>query len=194
MAKILWEFISPEKDDFFLPESEDITDFEKNEQEKYDGGGIQLKKMMNTPFGLAMVDDSMNPFKEIQILVFHTDFVITNQIAEKIEGTPGVEILKIISPYRGALAVGKCFNSTDVRREIENRVIKKEIPNAQIKAKVDELRAKLSKFDAWSILVFPNGYADYCVLQEGKEEEYQKLSELYEASLPYNNGVLIKSD
>lgn len=192
--KIKWELINSDDDtDAFFPDDE-ISDYEKSEEDNYEMGGMVTKKVMQTPFGFAVVDDGLNPFKDIQILVFHTDFYITKKVKDDIETTPGVEVLKILTPYRGSLCVGKCFNSTDVRREIEKRIIKKEIPNEQIRLDVDDLKQKLSAYDNWSILVHPNGYIDYAYLTGDNAEQYNKLVELYSNAVLLNNGILINKN
>lgn len=192
--KILWESINDEsEEDFFFPDDEG-SDYEKSEEDKYEMGSMVTRKLMQTPFGLAVVDDGMNPFKNIQILVFHTDFYITKKVKTDIETTPGVEVLKILTPYRGSLSVGKCFNSTDVRREIEKRLIKKEIPNEQIRKQVDALKERLSTFESWTILVHPNGYIDYAYLTKDNAENYNKLVELYNEAISLNNGLLINNE
>lgn len=194
--RILWELMSVEdEDDAFLPDDE-INDFDKEEDEKYSPfGEMQTKKIMPTPFGLAVIDNSLNPFRKIQFFQFHTDFYLTQKILNIIETTPGVETLRFLTPYRGILSVGKIFNSTDVRREIERRVIKNDIPNAEIKNQIEKLKTELSKYKSWSILVFPNGYADYCYLKDdnSNKEEYDKVVNLYVESLNYNHGVLLQS-
>jgi hypothetical protein len=50
----------------------------------------------------------------------HTNFNITEKIRDKIEKSEGVEALKICSRYRFFLGVGKMFEFTDVRNNIEN--------------------------------------------------------------------------
>jgi hypothetical protein len=197
MARITWELLNTEEDDILLPEDDSqMSDFEKEEEEKYGDFGLQTKKMMNTPFGLAIVDNGMNPFKRMQLFAFHTDFHISAKIAETIEAVPGVEVLKILTPYRGVLSIGKIFDATSVRREITNKLTKKDIVHPVIREKVEELKGKLSQFNAWSIYVFPNGTADYCAVKPDNSnlEEYNTITELYREAVKYSNGVLIQSN
>lgn len=49
----------------------------------------------------------------------HTNFNITGEIKDKIEKSEGVEVLKICSRYRFFLGVGRMFDFTDVRNNIE---------------------------------------------------------------------------
>lgn len=49
----------------------------------------------------------------------HTNFNITEEILDKLNSTEGVEILKICSRYRFFVGVGRMFDFTDVRQNIE---------------------------------------------------------------------------
>jgi hypothetical protein len=49
----------------------------------------------------------------------HTNFNLTEDIKRKINKIEGVEILKIYSRYRFFIGIGKMFNFTEVRKNIE---------------------------------------------------------------------------
>jgi hypothetical protein len=192
--KLIWELLNSDEEDIFMPDEEgEVSDYEKEEKEEYDGS-TQTKRIMNTPFGIAVIDNGMNPFKKMQLFQFHTDFYLSSKIVKLIEKTPGVEVLKILTPYRGILSVGKAFNSTDVRREIDKRVVKKEMVNPALKIQLEKLKEQLKPYKSWSILLLPNGYADYCVLKDDNSnlDEFNKLNSLYEESLPLNGGLVFK--
>lgn len=53
----------------------------------------------------------------------HTNFDITESIKSAVEKTNGVEILKICSRYRFFIGVGKMFNFSEVRKEIESNTL-----------------------------------------------------------------------
>jgi len=50
----------------------------------------------------------------------HTNFNITKEIKDKLNRTEGVEILKICSRYRFFIGIGRMFDFTDVRKNIED--------------------------------------------------------------------------
>ena len=54
--------------------------------------------------------------------VGHTNFNITNSIKKALEESEGVEILKLTSRYRFFIGVGRMFDFTDVRRDIEEKL------------------------------------------------------------------------
>ena len=55
--------------------------------------------------------------------VGHTNFNITKTIKDTLNSAEGVEILKINSRYRFFIGVGKMFDFTDVRTNIEEKLL-----------------------------------------------------------------------
>ena len=49
----------------------------------------------------------------------HTNFNITKAVKERLENVRGVEVLKICSRYRFFIGVGRMFDFSEVRKEIE---------------------------------------------------------------------------
>jgi hypothetical protein len=88
---------------------------------------------INHAKNLVMMPMSEDMLKELSILtnfdcwLAHTNFDITHGIKNKLNKIPGVEVLKIFSRYRFFIAVGKLFDFTEVRTNIENEIIPKEI-------------------------------------------------------------------
>ena len=54
----------------------------------------------------------------------YTNFDITHQISDKMKIVNGVEALKIMSRYTFCGGVGKLFNFSSVRKEIEDAICK----------------------------------------------------------------------
>lgn len=79
----------------------------------------EVKNMMNTPFGIWSVDDSMNPFKQFKFWMGHTNFSIGRNGKSIIKRVGGVEVLKILTRYRFLIGVGELYNIRDVRTNIE---------------------------------------------------------------------------
>lgn len=55
----------------------------------------------------------------------HTNFNITTSIKDKLNEVDGVEVLNVMSRYRFFIGIGKMFDFSDVRKEIEKAVISK---------------------------------------------------------------------
>lgn len=79
----------------------------------------------------SIVPISEELIKEITILsnfdcwMGHTNFDITPIIKEELNNIPGIEVLKICSRYRFFVGIGSMFNFTDVRKDIETKIIPK---------------------------------------------------------------------
>lgn len=59
---------------------------------------------------------------EFDFRIMHTNFNITGDVAEVIEGVDGVETLEIFTRYRARVGIGKCFVFRDVRDKIATAV------------------------------------------------------------------------
>tara|TARA_R110002096_G_scaffold58619_4_gene147485 strand:- start:537 stop:956 length:420 start_codon:yes stop_codon:yes gene_type:complete len=74
----------------------------------------------------AMPEDLSN---EIQMItnfdcwLGHTNFNITKSLKDRLENIRGVEVLKICSRYRFFIGVGRMFDFSNVRKEIEESFI-----------------------------------------------------------------------
>ena len=55
--------------------------------------------------------------------VGHTNFNITAEIKDKVNRVDGVEILKIHSRYRFFIGIGKMFDFSSVRQDIEKAIL-----------------------------------------------------------------------
>ena len=55
----------------------------------------------------------------------HTNFNITNSIKNKLNEVDGIEVLNIISRYRFFIGIGKMFEFTEVRKDIEKTILSK---------------------------------------------------------------------
>ena len=55
----------------------------------------------------------------------HTNFNLTEEIKENLNKIDGIEVLKICSRYRFFVGFGKMFDFSDVRKNIENRILNK---------------------------------------------------------------------
>jgi len=55
----------------------------------------------------------------------HTNFNITTSIKNKLNEVDGIEVLNVVSRYRFFIGVGKMFQFSDVRKDIEETIISK---------------------------------------------------------------------
>jgi len=52
----------------------------------------------------------------------HTNFDLTPKIKEVLDGIAGVEVMRICTRYRFFIGVGRMFDFSEVRRDIENKL------------------------------------------------------------------------
>lgn len=107
----------------FLDESE-IT-YEEMEALKRELETDKYPQSQEMSSSLAITDELLSQvsmLSNFDCWVGHTNFNITNTIKTALEGAEGVEILKITSRYRFFIGVGRMFDFTDVRRDIEEKL------------------------------------------------------------------------
>jgi hypothetical protein len=137
MKKIMWEnwnekekeLLEPAQDPFLLPN--DIDNEEQNEIEQLLSSSSMLSPMIDfqqpiihTPFGVVPSDSVLKPSDRWECWMGYTNFDLTHQVSDKIKVINGVEALKIMSRYTFCVGVGKMFQFTSVRKEIENAICK----------------------------------------------------------------------
>lgn len=208
MKKVfIWEkWVNPvgnkKEEDTFLPERQYEENFEEEEVK-------QRKRILSanyfaaTPFGLLPIAEHNDPEKEFDFWVCHTDFVITEEYAEIIAETLGVEISNFFSPYRFRIAVGKAFTFKEVKNRIEAALRDNEVESEQyiIPPKVNEtLKGEIlekakelgndSKF--WLLLALPNGTIETSKPKDFKS--HQRKKQIMAEARDLAGGILIASD
>lgn len=166
----------------------------------------ELPAIMSTPWGPFRVNDRMNPYRQFEFWMGHTNFNIDQAAKDVLDNTLGVEVLFIISPLRFMVAKGKMFEWRDVRIEIEKGLCGKHALDEQIESiqdpdtceKVGKLKEDLIKaYDHWAIYVFPNGEYAYAYVKDDNEGEIEKFMadvELYRKSVELSGGILLQSE
>lgn len=77
-------------------------------------------KVISSPMGLIPYNEHTAPGNIFNFWIGHTNFNITYNISNLIKDTNGVEILDIFTRYRFRIAIGKCFDETFVKKEIND--------------------------------------------------------------------------
>jgi hypothetical protein len=95
---------------------------EEQEEEVYNSNttssGIPL-----LPISKELMDD-MAMLANFDCWVGHTNFDITKETRNILNQTEGVELLKVLSRYRFFIGIGKMFDFKEVRKSIENSLMK----------------------------------------------------------------------
>lgn len=116
-------------------EDEDIEKFYSGEYERI--GDEREKNFVETtivtkhPYKIALTQVGAIPFYEntlpSKLFKFwegHTNFSISQKVANVIERTEGVETLDIFTKYRARISIGRVFNSREVRQNIQKNIDK----------------------------------------------------------------------
>lgn len=124
-------------DKFNLPNDNEDEDLENLYSGKYEemafkeeNNIVDTSTITKKPFRIAITQAGAIPFYEntlpSKLFKFwegHTNFNISQKVAKAVEKTDGVEILDVFSRYRMRIAVGKAFDSREVRQDIQNNVL-----------------------------------------------------------------------
>lgn len=104
-------------------EEEDLS-FDDDDDEIDDNN--PLKNLLMMPLSENMIQE-LSVISNFDCWIAHTNFDITYGIKNKLNKIEGVEVLKIFSRYRFFVGIGKMFDFAEVRKNIENEIIPKEI-------------------------------------------------------------------
>jgi len=94
------------------------------EEEDIDMSMYQQKpvKAISTPMGIIPCTENTASGKIFNFWIGHTNFNITSIIAKTIEEIDGVETLDIFTRYRFRVGIGKAFNESKVKEDINYTV------------------------------------------------------------------------
>jgi hypothetical protein len=81
----------------------------------------ELNTMM--PITNQLIED-VTMLSNFDCWIGHTNFDITPKIKDKLNQIPGIELLKICSRYRFFVGIGQMFDFKEVRKTIEQNLIK----------------------------------------------------------------------
>lgn len=199
--KIIWQHwqnpYGNEESEFV---DEDKSPWELREELEESPKAFKVRPVIPTPLGFVPVYPFQNFSETFEFWMGHTNFDITQDVSDKIEATPGVEFLDVITRYCFRIAIGKAFNGTDVKLNIQQNLNamppkKGEINPHDMKLdkvtrdKVTLIQETIKKeFLYWAIYVMPNGEID--AGGANTEEGYDMHLELYKGAQEVAGGVI----
>ena len=149
---------------------------------------------METPLGYFILDDALNPYKQFEFWVGHTNFDITRSVADTIMACPGVEVFELLSRYRFIIGIGQLFAFQDVRANLQQQLCGTSVDLKNITARVDTLKKEFveGEYADWALYVFPNGEIDFCYLEKDHKniEEFEHKKKLLQESQIMSKGQL----
>ena len=78
--------------------------------------------MLSTPMGAIPITEYTNPTKIFNFWTMHTNFRMTKTVHKIVNTTHGVEALNVFTPYRWRIAIGKAFNTSEVKVALQNNL------------------------------------------------------------------------
>lgn len=109
-------------DNILNSEPEDDEEDEEHKVKKYKPIPRNPIKVIASPLGLIPYNEHTASGKIFNFWLGHTNFSISNKIKDIIEHCDGVEILDIFTRYRFRIAIGKCFNDSEVISAINDNI------------------------------------------------------------------------
>ncbi len=168
--KIVWEkWIDP----FIIEDKEEEPEPYRDSYEKAERGQQKqnLGPVLVGPMGIIPVTENNTPSKIYNFWMGHTNFNISEDVADVINKAPGVETFDIFSRYRFRIAIGKAFTSDEdpfgrsVLLHIQEKLCPKQERMVIVKdpkhTPLSLLKTHLcSKYEHWAIFVLPDGTLD----------------------------------
>ena len=135
MKKIMWENWNEKEIELTENSSLDsmtLDSLESDEDQMPQMDSLMLSPLVaelqspivHTPFGAVPSDSILTPSDRWQCWMGYTNFDLTHKVSDKMKVITGIEALRIMSRYTFCVGVGKLFNFTNVRKEIEDAVCK----------------------------------------------------------------------
>ena len=81
-------------------------------------------RVIQTPLGIIPFNEFTASSKIFNFWTIHTNFDISENVANIIEKVEGVEALNIFTRYRLRIAIGKAFDEVSVKKNLETSVYK----------------------------------------------------------------------
>jgi CRISPR/Cas system-associated exonuclease Cas4 (RecB family) len=158
----------------------------------------ESKKYTLTSFGLHEVDDALHPLREFQVWIADTNFGLTNKQVKLASRINGVEIFKPITRYKFLVAVGKLFDFSEVRVDIEYLLLNKHklnilmryAGNEELKNTISEIKKLVDGQNVWAAYIMPNGKFELAI---GTDPLFKEKCDSFLVAKPVSNGIIIHS-
>lgn len=145
-------------------EDDDTSPFEKSEKEEQELFKLPPQVRLTTsPFGVAPLNDPLNPRRQFNFCLGHTNFALTQENIATIAKVDGIETI-LFSRYRFIVAVAKLFDVQAVKLNIQTALCGQKISHDSVeditlptlKQQVVSIIAELEKYKLWAAYLLPN--------------------------------------
>lgn len=131
MKKIMWENWNEKEIELVEPTGFNVNEVINEEDVGDQLSGLELSSflpdmnnILHTPFGMVPSESALKPSDRWECWLGYTNFDLTHKVSDRMKFIKGVEALKIMSRYTFCVGVGKMFNFSTVRKDIENAICK----------------------------------------------------------------------
>lgn len=182
----------------FAEQSPDTEEEDVDINDIYSGFMAELPTLVSSPVGVYKLHDRMSPTKQFDCWMGYTNFDITEEVKNKVESVPGVELLVVLTRYRFFIGVAKLFKFRDVRVSIEQFLCNNQkenlVEDKEVQKEINSIKKSISKNEHWAIFVFPNGEIDYISSNEKNDDEFLEKLILYNEARVASGGLVIHSE
>ena len=204
--KIAWENWGPDVlDEEIIEETLNNEDFQDDEELAEEALMFlgRIPKLITTPSGIFQLHDKMNVLNQFDCWMGHCNFDITKTVEKTMESIEGVEFLSVIGRYRFFLGIGRLFNFSDVRIEIEktfcDNVIAETEPDLEasytsLSDSIGSLKNLVSEYKHWAIFIGADGMVDYTITNEDNDQNYLDMITEYEKYKKENGGTILQNE
>jgi len=198
--KIAWENWGPDVlDEEIIEETLNNEDFQDDEELAEEALMFlgRIPKLITTPSGIFQLHDKMNVLNQFDCWMGHCT------VEKTMESIEGVEFLSVIGRYRFFLGIGRLFNFSDVRIEIEktfcDNVIAETEPDLEasytsLSDSIGSLKNLVSEYKHWAIFIGADGMVDYTITNEDNDQNYLDMITEYEKYKKENGGTILQNE
>ena len=146
---------------------------------------LTAPRVIHTPLGPYPEESLLKPSDRWDCWIGHTNFNLTNNMVSKLESDiNGVEALKVLGRYSFFIGIGKLFDISQVRKDIEKMLCvyteQEILSTSEMRITVDLVKEQLESKKYWSMFVSPEGKVDYVVSDEMDKHYLDGLNKLQE--------------
>jgi hypothetical protein len=172
-------------------------EYEEDESGMAEDALLFLEKIPNlvtTPMGMYQLHDKMSILNQFECWMGYTNFDITHLIKNKIEKIEGIELLNITSRYRFFVGIGKFFDFSDVRINIEKAICYDIELDENTQETVSIIRNSISMDKYWAIFVSKAGEILYTSTNSTDDENYLSTLSLYKEEKETSGGLIFQNE